>query len=137
MGFSHEQITGSLRLTTGIFNNEKDIEQTVTSLKIIVKELRSVSPFKEKHFFNKLKIFWNSFIKTKKIFSHVVWKDLLILIVFSKINSPKDEKRKIFCKECKKKNENKEIFLIFCPKCDSSDVKLLDRKEANIREIEV
>jgi len=52
MGFSHEQITGSLRLTTGIFNNEKDIEQTVTSLKTIVKELRSVSPFKEKYSFN-------------------------------------------------------------------------------------
>ena len=52
MGFSHEQITGSLRLTVGIFNNEKDIEQTVTSLKTIVKELRSVSPFKEKYSFN-------------------------------------------------------------------------------------
>ena len=52
MGFSHEQITGSLRLTIGIFNNEKDIEHTVNSLKTIVKELRSVSPFKEKYSFN-------------------------------------------------------------------------------------
>ena len=34
------------------FNNEKDIEQTVTSLKTIVKELRSVSPFKEKYSFD-------------------------------------------------------------------------------------
>jgi len=53
MGFSHEQITGSLRLTMGIFNNENEIEQTVTSLKKIVEELRSVSPFKEKYSFSK------------------------------------------------------------------------------------
>ena len=51
MGFSHEQITGSLRLTLGIFNNEKEINQTVDSLKKIVEELRSVSPFKEKYSF--------------------------------------------------------------------------------------
>ena len=51
MGFSLEQITGSLRLTLGIFNNEKEIEQTVDSLKKIVEELRSVSPFKEKYSF--------------------------------------------------------------------------------------
>ncbi|HEY5735750.1 MAG TPA: cysteine desulfurase family protein [Nitrosopumilus sp.] len=51
MGFSHEQITGSLRLTVGIFNNEKEIEETVTSLKKIVEELRSFSPFKEKYSF--------------------------------------------------------------------------------------
>ncbi|MGV7226448.1 MAG: cysteine desulfurase family protein [Nitrosopumilus sp.] len=53
MGFSHEQITGSLRLTVGVFNNEKEIEQTVTSLKKIVEELRSFSPFKEKYSFSK------------------------------------------------------------------------------------
>ena len=52
MGFSHEQITGSLRLTLGIFNNEKEIDQTVDSLKKIVKELRSFSPFKEKYSFD-------------------------------------------------------------------------------------
>ncbi len=51
MGLSHEQITGSLRLTLGIFNNEKEIVQTVDSLKKIVEELRSVSPFKEKYSF--------------------------------------------------------------------------------------
>jgi len=51
MGFSHEQITGSLRLTMGVFNNENDIEQTVTSLKKIVEELRAFSPFKEKYSF--------------------------------------------------------------------------------------
>ena len=52
MGFSHEQITGSLRLTLGIFNNEEEIERTVNFLKIIVEELRSFSPFKEKYSFN-------------------------------------------------------------------------------------
>jgi cysteine desulfurase len=51
MEFSHEQIMGSLRLTLSIFNNEDEIEQTVNSLKIIVAELRSFSPFKEKYSF--------------------------------------------------------------------------------------
>ena len=51
MGFSLEQITGSLRLTLGIFNNEKEIEQTVEILKKTVQELRDVSPFKEKYSF--------------------------------------------------------------------------------------
>ena len=51
MGFSHEQITGSLRLTIGIFNNENEIEETVNVLKKIVEELRSFSPFKEKYSF--------------------------------------------------------------------------------------
>ena len=52
MNFSHEQITGSLRLTFGIFNTLEEIEQTVSSLKIIIKELRSFSPFKEKYSFD-------------------------------------------------------------------------------------
>ena len=51
MGFSHEQITGSLRLTIGIFNTEEEITQTVSSLTQIVKELRSFSPFKTKYSF--------------------------------------------------------------------------------------
>ena len=51
MGFSLEQITGSLRLTVGIFNDEKEIETTVDVLKKIVQELRAVSPFKEKYSF--------------------------------------------------------------------------------------
>ena len=51
MGFSREQITGSLRLTIGIFNDAKEIKQTVDILKKIVQELRSVSPFKEKYSF--------------------------------------------------------------------------------------
>jgi cysteine desulfurase len=52
MGFSLEQITGSLRLTVGIFNTENEINETVSILKKIVKELRAVSPFKEKYSFN-------------------------------------------------------------------------------------
>ena len=51
MGFSLEQITGSLRLTVGIFNDEKEIETTVDVLKKIIQELRSFSPFKEKYSF--------------------------------------------------------------------------------------
>ena len=51
MGFSLEQITGSLRLTVGIFNTEKEINETVDILKKIVEELRAVSPFKEKYSF--------------------------------------------------------------------------------------
>jgi cysteine desulfurase len=52
MGFSLEQITGSLRLTVGIFNTEKEIEETVNILKKVIEELRAVSPFKEKYSFN-------------------------------------------------------------------------------------
>ena len=51
MGFSHEQITGSLRLTVGIFNSEVEISQAAEKLSQIVQELRSVSPYKEKYGF--------------------------------------------------------------------------------------
>ena len=51
MGFSLEQITGSLRLTVGIFNTENEINETVNILKNVVGELRAVSPFKEKYSF--------------------------------------------------------------------------------------
>ena len=51
MGFSLEQITGSLRLTVGIFNTENEINKTVDILKKVVEELRAVSPFKEKYSF--------------------------------------------------------------------------------------
>jgi len=55
MGFSHEQITGSLRLTVGLFNNSQEIDETVHVLKKITEELRLVSPFKEKyHFLSKI-----------------------------------------------------------------------------------
>ena len=51
MGLSNEQISGSLRLTVGISNNFEEMDQTVKILKTVVKELRSVSPFKEKYSF--------------------------------------------------------------------------------------
>ena len=51
MGFSLEQITGSLRLTVGIFNTENEINETVDILKKVVEELRAVSPFKQKYSF--------------------------------------------------------------------------------------
>lgn len=51
MGFSHEQITGSLRLTIGITNTEEEINETVQVLKKVVKELRAISPYKEKYNF--------------------------------------------------------------------------------------
>jgi cysteine desulfurase len=51
MGFSHEQITGSLRLTVGISNTMEEMDGTVRTLKGVVAELRAVSPFKEKYSF--------------------------------------------------------------------------------------
>ncbi|MCY4492175.1 MAG: cysteine desulfurase family protein [Thaumarchaeota archaeon] len=51
MGFSHEQITGSLRLTLGIFNDMKQVDEVVCVLKKVVAELRAVSPFREKYSF--------------------------------------------------------------------------------------
>jgi len=51
MVFSHEQITGSLILSLGVFNNEQQIDEKVSILKKVTTELRSVSPFKEKYSF--------------------------------------------------------------------------------------
>jgi cysteine desulfurase len=51
MGYSYEQITGSLRLTLGLYNTESQIDETVNILKKVTAELRSVSPFKEKYSF--------------------------------------------------------------------------------------
>ena len=51
MGFSHEQITGSLRLTVGISNTFEEMDKTVEILKNVVEELRSVSPYKQKYSF--------------------------------------------------------------------------------------
>ena len=51
MGFSHEQVTGSLRLTVGITNTEQEIDETVDVLKKVVQELRAVSPYKSKYNF--------------------------------------------------------------------------------------
>ncbi|MBI5146591.1 MAG: cysteine desulfurase [Thaumarchaeota archaeon] len=51
MGFSHEQITGSLRITVGLYNTIPEMDQTVDILKKTIQELRSVSPFKTKYGF--------------------------------------------------------------------------------------
>ena len=51
MGFSHDQITGSLRLTVGISNTDSEIKRTVEILKKVVDELRAFSPLKEKYGF--------------------------------------------------------------------------------------
>jgi cysteine desulfurase len=49
MGFTYEEITGSLRLTVGIQNTKSEIDQTVSILAKIVKELRLLSPFKSRY----------------------------------------------------------------------------------------
>jgi cysteine desulfurase len=51
MGFNHEQITGSLRLSFGYMNTLDEVEQAVEVLKKVVAELRSVSPYKTKYNF--------------------------------------------------------------------------------------
>jgi len=52
MGFSHEEIMGSLRLTLGIQNTEHEIEQTISKLSKVVHELRQFSPYKFKYAVN-------------------------------------------------------------------------------------
>ncbi len=51
MGLGHEIINGSLRFSVGITNSEQEIDETVDVLKKIVKELRAVSPYKNKYNF--------------------------------------------------------------------------------------
>jgi cysteine desulfurase len=51
MGFNHEQITGSLRISFGYMNTLNEVNQTVEVLKKVVSELRSVSPYKTKYNF--------------------------------------------------------------------------------------
>jgi len=51
MGFNHEQITGSLRMSFGYMNTLNEVDQTVEVLKKVVTELRSVSPYKTKYNF--------------------------------------------------------------------------------------
>jgi len=51
MGFNHEQITGSLRISFGYMNTFDEVEQAVEVLKKVVAELRSVSPYKTKYNF--------------------------------------------------------------------------------------
>jgi cysteine desulfurase len=49
MGFSYEEITGSLRLSIGMQNTKEEIDITVGALAGIVQELRTLSPFKDKY----------------------------------------------------------------------------------------
>ena len=49
MGFSYEEITGSLRLSLGMQNTKEEIDKTVGVLAGVVKELRELSPFKNKY----------------------------------------------------------------------------------------
>lgn len=49
MGFSYEEITGSLRLSIGLQNTEQEIDRTVDTLAAAVGELRKLSPFKSKY----------------------------------------------------------------------------------------
>jgi cysteine desulfurase len=49
MGFSHEEITGSLRLSLGMQNTREEVDVAVAALAEIVSELRQLSPFKSKY----------------------------------------------------------------------------------------
>jgi cysteine desulfurase len=51
MGFNHEQITGSLRISFGYMNTLNEVNEAVEILKKVVAELRSVSPYKTKYNF--------------------------------------------------------------------------------------
>ena len=53
MGFSHDQIAGSLRLTVGISNTDSEIEKTVEILKKVVKEVGDFYSLKAKYRFYK------------------------------------------------------------------------------------
>ncbi|HVD21159.1 MAG TPA: cysteine desulfurase family protein, partial [Nitrososphaera sp.] len=45
MGFSYEEITGSLRLSLGMHNTRDEVDRVVDILSNVVKELRELSPF--------------------------------------------------------------------------------------------
>jgi cysteine desulfurase len=49
MGFSYEEITGSLRLSIGLQNTEKEIDRAVMALASALGELRELSPFRSKY----------------------------------------------------------------------------------------
>ncbi len=49
MGFTHEQVSGSLRLSIGASNTEEEIDHTVSALTRIVADLRRVSPHRAKY----------------------------------------------------------------------------------------
>lgn len=49
MGFSYEEITGSLRISLSMQNTREEADRTVQVLSEVVQELRSLSPFKSKY----------------------------------------------------------------------------------------
>jgi cysteine desulfurase len=49
MGFSYEEITGSLRLSLGMQNTAEEVDHAVEVLAQVVQELRSLSPFKSRY----------------------------------------------------------------------------------------
>lgn len=49
MGFSYEEITGSLRMSLSLQNTREEVDRTVQVLSEVVTELRSLSPFKSKY----------------------------------------------------------------------------------------
>jgi cysteine desulfurase len=49
MGFSYEEITGSLRLSLSMQNTREEVDRTVEVLSQVVRELRLLSPFKSKY----------------------------------------------------------------------------------------
>jgi cysteine desulfurase len=49
MGFSYEEITGSLRLSLGMYNTRDEVDRAVDILSSVVKELRELSPFMSKY----------------------------------------------------------------------------------------
>jgi len=49
MGFSYEEITGSLRISLSLQNTKEEVDRAVGVLAQVVHELRSLSPFKSKY----------------------------------------------------------------------------------------
>jgi cysteine desulfurase len=45
MGFSSHEISGSLRLSLGPVNTIAEVDETAANLKLIVEELRELSPY--------------------------------------------------------------------------------------------
>ena len=49
MGFSYEEITGSLRLSLGLHNTKDEVDRAVDILSSVIKDLRELSPFESKN----------------------------------------------------------------------------------------
>jgi cysteine desulfurase len=49
MGFSYEEITGSLRLSLGMHNTKDEVDRAVNVLSSVIDELRELSPFESKY----------------------------------------------------------------------------------------